>query len=190
MPVSILNWFLMQIFVACDAILSHYGTLKISKGKEFILHDNIIQGQSTEHNAIGQVTLNCDKTTSQLRQFGVKVGSETSANRLKDAHKNYNFMFRRDHVILSFQNSQTLQFFIFVTFCAFQAVFASMYRSFLYKIAWPKWWWQLEFPKLYSWYWHVVGLWKVSILTVENSSIDCCSRLSSLDRRVWWHRHE
>ena len=87
-------------------------------------------------------------------------------------------MFRRDHVILSFQNSQTLQFFfIFVTFCAFQAVFASMYRSFLYKIAWPKWW-QLE---LYSWYWHVVvfGLWKVAILTVENSSIDCYSRLSS-----------
>ena len=40
-------------------------------------------------------------------------------------------------------------------------------------------WWQLE---LYSWYWHVVvfGLWKVAILTVENSSIDCYSRLSLL----------
>ena len=80
-----------------------------------------------------------------------------------------------------FKIHKHFSFFIFVTFCAFQAVFASVYRSFLYKIAWPKWWWQLEFPKLYSWYWHVVvGLWKVSILTVENSSIDCCSRLSLL----------
>ena len=70
-----------------------------------------------------------------------------------------------------FKIHKHFSFFIFVTFCAFQAVFASMLWTFLYKIAWPKLW--LEFPK-YSWYWHV-GLWKVAILKTENCSIECPS---------------
>ena len=77
-------------------------------------------------------------------------------------------MFRRDHVILSFQNSQTLQFFIFVTFCAFQAVFASMLGPFYTKSRDLNC--GLSFPSN-SWYWHV-GFWKVAILKTENCSID------------------
>lgn len=69
-------------------------------------------------------------------------------------------MFRRDHVILSFQNSQTLQFFIFVTFCAFQAVFTSMLGPFYTKSRDLNC--GLSFPSN-SWYWHV-GLWKVAII--------------------------
>ena len=88
-------------------------------------------------------------------------------------------MFRRDHVILSFQNSQTLQFFLFLSlFVLFKQFLLPCTGAFYTKSRDLHKWWQLE---LYSWYWHVVvfGLWKVAIFTVENSSIDCYSRLSS-----------
>ena len=87
-----------------------------TKGKKnlFYIHDNIIQGQVywTQRN---WPCYNVMETLHNWEQFGVKSRVRNISKQTERRSQKLNFMFRRDHVILSFQNSQTLQFFLFLS---------------------------------------------------------------------------